>query len=165
MAIRSLRPVLLPALVALLSVAAGAQAGSRPPDPEVVLDKAASACARSPSAVSFADSGTRYRACFDGATPSVVVERRPRGGARYHFANGQLAHARLTAAPAQAGGGPGADAASVPVLIDWNSEGTAVRAVRREHYGEVRLDATAVEGIRGRGQALAAAAVAARGTP
>lgn len=138
--------------------------GASPPATDDSLARIARGCSRSKAAVLFQDGHSRCRACFDGDALSYIEERPATGAAiRYYYASGQLSRGRFELAPGATGGGPGAQAGSVPAAIDWNAGGEATRAVRLEHYGEIRLDAQTIATMRGRGLALATAALAARG--
>ena len=66
---------------------------------------------------------------------------------RYYFDNGALYYYEAEAAATQVGGGATATGPSVPVQVEWNSAGQAVRALRIEHYGPVKLDPQSVSAI------------------
>jgi hypothetical protein len=66
---------------------------------------------------------------------------------RYYFDGGALYYYEADTAATTVGGGVSATDTSVPVQVEWNSAGQAVKAVRLEHYGPVKLDAQSVNAI------------------
>lgn len=107
--------------------------------------------------VANADAAARYRVCQRGDA-LVAVEETPRAApgkapsrlpASRYFYDADVPLAVRTALPAGAvGSGHGADGGTVPVQIDWTADGEVVRAVRVEHFGEVRLGDTDVSRYR-----------------
>jgi hypothetical protein len=78
---------------------------------------------------------------------------------RYYFDNGALYYYEAEAAATAVGGGPTATGPTVPVQVEWNSAGQAVRALRIEHYGPVKLDSQAVSAIVARAALLSKLAI------
>lgn len=109
------------------------------------------------------DATARYRVCRRGDV-LVAVEETPRAAsgkapsrlpAIRYFYEADVPLAVRTAVPAGAvGSGHGADGGTVPVQIDWTAGGEVVRAVRVEHFGEVRLGDTDVSHYRERALVL-----------
>jgi len=66
---------------------------------------------------------------------------------RYYFDNGALYFYEAEAAATAVGGGATATGPSIPVQVEWNSAGQAVKALRMEHYGPVKLDPQAINAI------------------
>lgn len=154
------RPAIALVPVALLALFATASPGAAPPRGE--------GCAHG-TWVSGSDASGRYRACYAGSA-LVLVEDRPPGAPkaaaqRYLYADDALVGYRADARPRVAGGGADASAAAVPVTIDWTAAGDLRRAVRVEHYGEVRVPDAVVERARARGLELQRAARALRPAP
>ena len=149
--------------LSLLSLSARAAPAPAPHPGDVQAGQVVAACAHAP-AVTGEDAKGRYRACFQGGE-LVYIEEHERGApkgsaARYLYEHGALVYFRTGVAPHATGGGVGADAATVPVTIEWSPAGEVRRAVRLEHYGEVKLAPDFVVAVRARGDALKAAAVA-----
>ena len=119
--------------------------------------------------VTGSDASGRFRACFQGGDLVYVEERAagvPKGQViRYEYDQGALVYYKTESAPHATGGGAGAGATRVPVTIEWLATGEVRRAVRQEHYGEVRLAADVVAAAHARGLALAALARATRPAP
>jgi hypothetical protein len=106
------------------------------------------------------DGTVPLRACFRGAQ-LVAIEEQPAGRPRlrYFYADGRPAAFRgayPASGVAVAGAAP---APTVPVAIDWRADGAPSRAVRIEHFGEVRLGDAEVRAALTRAEALAAAAL------
>ena len=114
--------------------------------------------------VTGSDASGRFRACFQGGDLVYVEERAagvPKGQViRYVYDQGARVYYKTESAPHATGGGAGAGATRVPVTIEWSPAGEVRRAVRLEHYGEVKLAPDFVVAVRARGDALKAAAVA-----
>lgn len=66
---------------------------------------------------------------------------------RYYFDNGAIYYYDAEVAAHAVGGGASATGPSVPVQVEWNSMGQAVKAVRIEHYGPVKLDPPSITAI------------------
>ena len=127
--------------------------------------RAWSACQKS-GLVAGSDRAAHFRACFR-ETALVAIEEQPAGKPRpprlrYFYADGRPAALRGEHPPAAAGA---AGAAAVPVAIDWRPDGVASRAVRTEHFGEVRLADSEVRAALARAEALAQAAAPLRVSP
>ncbi len=152
--------------IALLAL--GARAASVPHPSDTRAARVIATCAHAPP-VTGQDAKGRYRACFQGGE-LVYVEEQPAGAAkgaaaRYLYEHGVLVYYRTEVAPHGTGGGTSADAATVPATIEWSATGEVLRAVRAEHYGEVKLAPDVVLAARARGDALRAAALAAGHQP
>jgi hypothetical protein len=123
-------------------------------------------CARQ-AVVEVPDPSARVRACYRDAA-LVAIEEQAQAATKaksvtyYYYADGLPVALRSSASPVATAGGSGADAATVPVVIDWRATGEAVRAVSIEHFGEVRLPETRVTAARLRAVTLARAAESAR---
>ncbi len=119
--------------------------------------------------VTGSDAQGRFRACFQAGELAYVEERAngaPKGKVmRYVYEQGALVYFRTDAAPQGPGGASAAGAATVPVTIEWTASGEVRRAVRLEHFGEVRLGADVVGATYARGVTLAGLARAARPAP
>ena len=152
---------------ALLCVAtAGAAQTGSPADAQAA--RVIASCAHV-APVTGSDASGRFRACFQGGE-LVYVEERAAGAQkgqvmRYVYDQGALVYYKTDSAPHGTGGGVSAGAASVPVTIEWLATGEARRAVRQEHYGEVRLAPDVVAAAHARGVALATLARATRPAP
>ena len=100
-----------------------------------------------------------FRACFIGDKMVLLEERvgQPHKeiSMRYFYGDGVLIGYRGVRSAGKTGAGSAALSDTVPVLIDWETTGQPRRAVRLEHYGEVRLTAMEIQAIRLRGQQLA----------
>jgi hypothetical protein len=66
---------------------------------------------------------------------------------RYYFDNGAIYYYEAELAAHAVGGGASATGPSVPVQVEWNGMGQAVKAVRMEHYGPVKLDPPSITAI------------------
>jgi nitrous oxide reductase accessory protein NosL len=148
-------------LIALAAVAACAVAGAAPAGSPATLSAESRAhntraqVGKLPSVKGELQLGpehSSYVAYLQGEAVVYVDERvtgsdRRSRHRRYYFDNGALYYYEAeTAAPA-VGGGATATAPSVPVQVEWNSAGQAVRALRTEHYGPVKLDPQSVNAI------------------
>jgi len=143
-----------------------ARGGAQSPLPaDAQAAKVIASCAHV-AAVTGSDAKGRFSACFQGGELVYVEERAssaPKGPPmRYVYDRGALVYFKTDSAPHATGGGSSAVSASVPVTIEWLPTGEVRRAVRQEHYGEVRLAADVVSAAHARGVALAALARATR---
>jgi hypothetical protein len=167
------RNALLTAILALLIAGCGQRppGGGAPATPAAAPAAAAAradairaAAAGLPSVTGNRDGpgGTAtWRAFFAGDDLRLLEESladppRPPLENRYYFERGELFYYAGEQA-AQAGGGAEGAAARVPVLAEFQGA-RALRAVRIEHYGEVRLEPAPVEALQRRAAELASAA-------
>jgi hypothetical protein len=152
-------------VISLAALALSAVAGAAPPSP--VSGSAAAAAAESrahgtrsqakqlPSVkgeLKLGSEHSSYTGYLQGEAVVYVDERvtgsdRHTRHRRYYFDNGALYYYEAEAAATSVGGGATATGPSVPVQVEWNSAGQAVRALRIEHYGPVKLDAQSVNAI------------------
>ena len=127
-----------------------------------------SACQKS-GLVAGSDGAVHFQACFRG-TALLAIEEQPAGKPRpprlrYFYADGRPAALRGEHPPAAAAAAGAGAASVVPVAIDWREDGVASRAVRTEHFGEVRLADAEVRAALARAEALARAAAPLGVTP
>jgi hypothetical protein len=104
------------------------------------------------------DTDSRYVAYFDADALRYLEEDVARGAGgtdsqRYWYEDGALVYFEGVAPSALPGAGP----STVPVVAEFRGA-EVVRAVAREHSGEKKLDAAAVEALRRHAAALAGAA-------
>ena len=109
------------------------------------------------------DTDSRYVAYFDGGELRYLEENMSMGDYgsrqnRYFYEGGALFYyAGEKSSDVPGSTGPGGLPPVVPVVAEFRGP-EVVRAVAREHFGEKKLDATIVEGIRRHGAVLAGAA-------
>lgn len=104
------------------------------------------------------DGAVPIRACFRDAVLVAVEEQPPgRPRLRYFYAEGRPVALRGAYPASGAAVAASVAAPAVPVAIDWRADGAPSRAVRIEHFGEVRLGDAEVRAALARAEALAAA--------
>jgi hypothetical protein len=137
------------------------RAETAPPGPSAdvraaLIDKRAPKLDHMKGELSLGTDLARYHSILEQGTVLRVEEQLSAGTKasrvnRYYYENGAPFLYRGEAlAAATVPAGPRASAATAPVVIEWNGQGIAVRATRTEHWGEVKLDAQAIQAVRSR---------------
>ena len=146
------------AAVLAVGVAAGSGIAAAAPAATDPYARLWSACQKT-ALVAGRDGAAHFRACYRDTTVLAIEEqpaaKPPPPRLRYFYADGRPVALRGDYPTAGAGT---AGAVVVPVAIDWRPDGVVSRAVRLEHFGEVRLSDAEVRAAFARAEALLAAA-------